>query len=180
MRKPLPSQETLQALLHYEPETGQLFWKPRPREMFSSDRIWKGWNTKYAEKPAFTSTTTAGYHQGDLLGKNRLAHRVIWKWVTGEEPGVIDHESGDQGDNRWCNLRSVDDQANRLNASRSKNNTSGVLGVAFEPRRQKFEAYIMLARRKKFLGYHPTLEAAAAARKAAEQRLGFHPNHGRG
>ena len=179
MPRQLPSQEQLRELLHYVPETGELFWKERPRSMFKSDRAWKSWNTKYAGKPAFTSITDAGYRQGSINDQNLLAHRVIWKWMTDEEPTLVDHDHGVRHDNRWKHLRSVDATGNCQNAALSKNNTSGVVGVSYSTRRDRWEAFIWLNRRKKFLGYFDDLEAAVEARKAAEKQYGFHQNHGR-
>src|SRR6516165_2528570 len=95
-------------LLRYEPKTGKLFWKPRPIEMFafdpsvhttkriySAERAWKKWNTRYAEKEALTAINNWGYRHGQVLGQTMQAHRVIWKMVTGRFPEMIDHINGD-------------------------------------------------------------------------------------
>jgi hypothetical protein len=46
----LPSQEYLQECFEYNRETGELFWKTRPRHHFKNDGIWKMWNTSHAGK----------------------------------------------------------------------------------------------------------------------------------
>ena len=179
MPRQLPSQEQLRELLHYVPETGELFWKERPRSMFKSDRAWKSWNTKYAGKPAFTSITDAGYRQGSINDQNLLAHRVIWKWMTGEDPDHIDHEEGNRGDNRWSLLKEGSKQQNHLNMKLFSNNSSGVPGVSFDKKRGRWRARIVLTGQDQHLGYFDDLEAAVEARKAAEKQYGFHQNHGR-
>ena len=41
--------------------------------------------------------------------QNVMIHRLVWKWVTGEEPGVtIDHINRQRSDNRFWNLRIAD------------------------------------------------------------------------
>ena len=43
-------------LLTAEPETGRMFWKPRPLDMFNSYRAQCAWNGKNSGKEAFTTT----------------------------------------------------------------------------------------------------------------------------
>jgi len=50
------------------------------------------------------------------------------------------------------------------------NNISGVTGVSWDRRSQKWAAEIKVKKVKKFLGYFDTVEEAAAARKSAEDR----------
>lgn len=51
----------------------------------------------------------------------------------------------------------------------SRNNTTGVTGVSFNARRGMYIAYLDLHKRRKNLGYFPTVETAAAARRQAEE-----------
>lgn len=175
MPRPLPTQEQLRELLHYNPETGELFWKERPRSMFKSDRDWKIWNTRYSGKPAFTSLNKNGYHHGAILGVTYLAHRVIWKWMTGEEPDQIDHEFGNRSDNRWEKLKDIPGADNQKNMKRFSSNTSGCPGVGWNKANGRWLVRIG----RKYLGYFDDFEAAVEARKAAEKQQGFHQNHGR-
>ena len=56
---------------------------------------------------------------------------------------------------------------------------SGVTGVHFSKSRNKFIAQIKVNRQVHYLGCYNTLEeAAAAARREAELKYGFHSNHG--
>lgn len=177
--RPLPEQSLLQRLLSYDPESGRLVWKSRPIEMFVDERSSKSFHTRYAGKGALTAVTKAGYKNGRLLGEVHLAHRVIWKLVTGEDPQCIDHINGDQTDNRWCNLRNVDQGDNCRNQVRSKRNRTGTTGVFFDEDSQKWLASIRTNGRSKHLGRYSSKEQAIAVRKSAERKYGFHPNHGR-
>lgn len=93
------SQDTLRQLLDYDPITGTLVWKHRANHWFSSDRIAKSWNTRYAGKEAFTAINSDGYKTGSILGKPDKAHRVIHVLVTGIIPDEIDHQNGKTTDN---------------------------------------------------------------------------------
>lgn len=176
-RNPLPSKEYLDKVLDYRPDTGELFWKARTPDMFpvttptrSQAHSCAQWNSRWAGKPAMTKTND-GYAYGTLDYEYVSAHRVIWKMMTGIDPDIIDHINGVRNDNRFENLRDVDETANHRNRRISKNSTSGALGVSFTKRIQKWTAYITL-------GSFDTKEEAVAARKAAEKFLGFHENHG--
>lgn len=163
----LPSQEELQSLLDYDPETGRLFWKPR-----SSG--WPGFNTRYAGQEAFTAVDSGGYRIGSVLKIRHRAHRVIWKLVHGTEPEQIDHEDGDRQNNRLKNLRPVTDAQNKKNTKRRSDNRSGTVGVGLHSD-GKFRARIGT----EHLGLFDTIEEAVAVRKAAEVTHNYHQNHGR-
>lgn len=166
---------TLRQLLAYDPETGKLTWLPRPREMFQTNRHCGVWNARYAAQPALANTSQ-GYHRGNVFDQPYKAHRVAWALHHGEWPdGDIDHINGVPSDNRIANLRVVDHQTNMRNLKRRGTNTSGVTGVSWFARHQKWQVRIGASH----LGYFDTLEAATAARLAAEGEQGFHPNHGR-
>ena len=182
--KPLPSQEVLRQLLDYDPETGALTWRERDPCCFPEGKNGKAWNAskwngRFAGKRAFTTKMASGHLSAGLFGKTRFAHRVVWKWMTGEDPKTVDHINGDPTDNRWSNLRSVSQTINSRNCKISKNNTSGANGVRLDKRRSTWVASITVDRRKKYIGEFPDYKQAVKARRAAEKAHGFHENHGR-
>jgi hypothetical protein len=172
------TQPIVRELLDYDPESGVLTWRWRNREWFSSDRIWNSWNAKNAGKRAFTARDTYGHAHGAILGKLYLAHRIIWLWMTGRWPDLtIDHLNHQRADNRWHNLELVTVAENNARRRRSgpKIGTTGRAGIQLEKRTRQpsYVATIGAGRggrgRRIHLGTFRTLEAAQAARRAAEQ-----------
>lgn len=173
------SVEMLHRLLRYEPETGKLFWRVRPEDMFEKTYHTKSWNTKYAGTEAFVRKHSCGYLHGSILGQQNYAHRVIWAMETGEWPeGEVDHEDHNKSNNRFGNLRDSTRTENSQNASIRLDNTSGVTGVCWYKPSKKWVAYICVSGKKMNLGYSETKEGAIAARLAANKKYNFHENHG--
>lgn len=180
IERELPSISDLRAMLLLDAARGGLTWLCRPREMFSSDNACNSWNAKWGGKGAFTAVDGHGYRVGAIRSTLHRAHRVIWALHYGAWPEHdIDHINGDKLDNRPANLRLVSHAENMMNLPLKANNTSGVLGVSWDKRDRKWRASIKQGGRQETLGYFWTFEAAVKARKDAEVRLGFHPNHGR-
>lgn len=177
--KALPSQEVLRQLLRYEPETGKLFWRERPTELFESPRIAKRWNSIYAGTEAFTTLHATGYVEGRIFGLRYKAHRVIWKLVYGTDPYEIDHINGQRAFNALANLREVNRQENSRNRALCSTNTSGVTGVFFHTAASKWVAKIGVGFDHVHLGTFDKFDDAVAARRTAEIEHGFHQNHGR-
>ena len=178
----LPRQEVLRWLLRYDPETGALSWRPRPADMFGGDeRACRWWNSRFAGKPALQHVGNHGYRKGSLFRRPVLAHRIIWKMLTGDEPESIDHINGDRTDNRERNLRSIPAADNARNRAINKNNTSGVLGVYWYRPSRKWRAAIHdpVGYRQVHLGTFTSKAEAIAARKRAEMEYDYHENHGR-
>lgn len=133
-----------------------------------------------------------GYKAGSLAGRKRerymivsadgseyRAHRVMWLMKMGRWPREIDHINGDGFDNRWENLREVDRSGNLRNCARRSDNTSGVVGVSFVKRREKYRAYIKTKNGVKNLYWGDSFVDACRERQEAEIRYGYHENHGR-
>jgi hypothetical protein len=179
--KALPPQAELRQLFDYDAKSGELRWKQRDVSLFA-DKVQSAahnaaiWNAKNAGRVA-CSMTANGYLETTVFRRRLLAHRVIWKWVHGVDPDDIDHINGDPADNRLENLRNVSHVTNGRNLSRRSNNTSGVTGVSRH--KDKWVARICPSRRTIYLGLYDSFDDAVAARRAAEVKLGFHPNHGR-
>ncbi len=174
---PLPSKEELDKLLRYEKATGLLFWRKRTEDMFPTDgghtaaHTCAKWNSRFAGKEALTKVNK-GYRCGHLWSKPVLAHRVIWKLMTDEEPIEVDHIDGDRFNNRWTNLRNVTVAGNRRNVARRSDNKSGVTGVFWNGSKKCWNVVINV-------GSFGNFDDAVAARKAAEAVLDYHTNHGR-
>lgn len=175
----VPSPETLRDLLRYEPETGRLYWKARPREMFGTEHHWKTWNTRFADKEAMTANTL-GYLCGNINYVRHQAHRVAWAIYYGEWPeGDIDHINLIRSDNRISNLRLATKSENLRNIRRFSSNTSGYKGVSLHKKTGRWVARISTGTKYKHLGLFDDKEDARAAyMDAARKHHGEFLNYG--
>lgn len=103
MAKPLPSQADLQREFIYYNKVGLLVRRKTNK---------------------CSNIQANGYVYATYKGKKYQAHRLIWKYVTGEDPDIIDHINGDRFDNRWHNLRNVDAALNSRNTRKKANQTN--------------------------------------------------------
>lgn len=154
--------------------TGALYWLPRGREWFSSDRSHSTWNARYAGKRALNYVDPHGYCVGRLFDKQLKAHRAIWALAHGEWPEQIDHINSVRTDNRLINLRSVSVAQNNRNMRRRRDNTSGIAGVCWDRGRGKW----LVTACGNYVGRFDDFSAAAAVRHAEMAKAGFHENHG--
>lgn len=156
------TQARLKELLHYDPETGVFTWIAAP-----------GGRKDLIGRVA-GAVNTPGYVVIRCDDKLHLAHRLAWLYVNGEWPSSgLDHINRTRTDNRISNLRVASQHQNGANTSLNRNNKSGVKGVSWSGRRNKWLAQITVNRENTFLGYFSDRnEAAAAYAAAAKQRFG--------
>lgn len=157
--KPLPDQDRLNELFHYDPETGVL----KSRVDRYKWRIGK-------EVGAYDAH---GYRQITIDGVNLKVHRIIWKMVYGADPAdFIDHIDGRKDNNRISNLRVLTNSQNNTNRKKpgGKNLFNGI--EELPPRNdgtKRYRAYIDV-RYKRYGSGVTSLGRALAWRKAAEKR----------
>ncbi len=177
------TQAELKKSLHYCPDTGVFTWLKRNRSRFVTEGALKAWNTSHQGKIA-GSFNYKGYRIIGLTVRSGKymryrAHRLAWLYIHGEFPDITDHINGVRDDNRLVNLRNTTPRGNSRNAKIPCTNTSGILGVAWRVNKNKWLASIKVNRVVMGLGSFDNLFDAACARKSAEIKHGFHPNHGR-
>jgi len=120
-----------------------------------------------------------GYIRLKVDGRQYQAHRVAWLIMTGEWPeNDIDHINHDRADNRFINLREATCMENARNQKLRKTNKSGVCGVRLNKKKTKWDAQIQVVGKIIHLGAFDKFENAVKVRKEAEEKYGFHPNHG--
>lgn len=161
------TQSRLKKVLEYDSESGVFTWK------VSHARIRAG-------KVAGTTHKTTGYIRIRIDQISHLAHRLAFLYMKGDFPdNYTDHINGITHDNRWRNLRPVTSAENSRNMAKYKTNTSGITGVSWEKKAGKWRSEIYFDGQQQFLGYFDHLFEAAAARRSAELKHDYHPNHGR-
>jgi hypothetical protein len=115
-RKPLPNQARLKELFSYDSETGYFTRLVATSKKRSGEVI----------KPK----SPTGYLHIRVDGRSYFAHRLVWKFVTGEEPEIVDHIDGRPSNNRFSNLRAVTCKENTWNRTqRSPGTESESVGV---------------------------------------------------
>ena len=119
------------------------------------------------------------YYKHGVFKLNVYEHRIIWIWMTGEQPDTIDHIDGDGLNNKWSNLRSVKFSDNGKNQKKHVTNSSGYAGVTYRIDSGKWRARLMVDGKSINFGAFPTPEAAHEARLQAVTAYGFNANHGR-
>lgn len=158
------TQAELKETLSYNIETGDLIW------IISKPGVKVG---------SVAGTPALGYVSITINRRLYRAHRLIWLYMTGEWPkDQIDHINHIRNDNRWCNLREATYQENQRNRTNPKNNKSGVCGVRWREKRNRWSSQIKVNRKAKHLGSFTDKFEAICARKSAENKYGFHENHG--
>lgn len=156
----------------YDSESGQLWWKERPRSHFSTEGAWKKTNVERAGKPAGYVNGVTGRLSVKVNDINLLVHRVAFVIYHGKWPvKQVDHWDGNFVNNRIHNLREATSGQNSRNRKLHSNNKSGYTGVVV--RGSKWLAQICVDRKVMHLGMFNTPEEAYSAyRRAAEQHHG--------
>lgn len=112
-----------------------------------------------------------GYYDVSLCkngkAKNFKVHRLVANAFIDNPYNKknVDHRDGNRTNNKVNNLRYATDSENQHNKSMQSNNTSGVTGINFDKRNQKWYARITINSKTKFIGYFKTKEEATLARK---------------
>lgn len=63
------TQVSVREILHYNPVSGDFYWKPRAKHLFADNRAALTWNKKYPGKKA-GSPDNKGYLRINIGGKN--------------------------------------------------------------------------------------------------------------
>lgn len=93
----------------------------------------------------------------------------LHRFIMGcSEDFEVDHIDGNTSNNTKANLRKCSHRENSRNIKVSKNSTTGVTGVAFVKRTNKYMARIKFESKSIFLGYFDSLEEASRVRQEAE------------
>ena len=147
----LPELQVLHHFFRYDADTGILYRKVD---------YWSAKAGYRADMPG-----SRGYRRVKFRGKTYIAHRLIWKMQTGEEPNCqIDHKNRVRDDNRWINLREATPSQNGRNMFREKRSNLP-RGVTYTGR--NYQAQIKVEGRQVYLGVFKTASAAAEAYGAA-------------
>lgn len=161
----------LRDALSYDPETGMLRWRQRPRLHFRTDRGWRCFNSRFAGRIAGSVASTTGYVMVNFSGGNLLcAHRLIIAMHTGHWPEFVDHVDGNRRNNALDNLRICTRSDNQCNRGVQSNNRSGFKGISPEGS-GKWRAQICKSGQRRNLGVFLSPEAAHAAYVRAAQQL---------
>ena len=146
----------LRELLAYEPLTGVFTRKVRSAQRVQVGDVAGGLDDK-------------GYIRIRVDGKKYRAHRLAWLWMTGEWPNPdCDHRNLVKMDNRWANLREATRSQNAGNLP--SNNPTGLKGIYWHSRGQKWRSAICVHGRKKYIGDFDCKAAAHLAYVVAADR----------
>jgi len=159
------TQSRLKRILHYDPATGA-FIRYRPAGSSSAGLIR---NTPNSD----------GYIRIGVEGVSYKAHRLAFIYMLCYCPDAVDHINGITTDNRWDNLREATKTINGRNQKKRKTNTTGIMGVTWHSRDNKWHARINTEKGRLHLGNSTDFFEACCLRKSAENRHDYHQNHGR-
>jgi hypothetical protein len=167
------TQQRIKELLDYDGLTGLLRWKVERRcGEFNSVVVCKKGDKAGGLRPD-------GYLSISIDHKRYQVHRIIWMHVFGEMPAKdmdIDHIDGNRSNNAISNLRLANRSQNHQNLRGPKvtNKTSGVLGVYFEKKRNKWRARLNINKKTIDLGFYEHLDDAKKAREAGVKKYFTH------
>lgn len=160
--KKLPDKQFLNECFSYCGDSGNLFWKERPRHHFKTESIMKTINTRFAGKVVGTKNSL-GYLivniTQDSTSSLYLVHRLIAHMFIGDcENKLIDHIDNDTLNNRIENLRICSSSENLGNMGKTKRD--GLQGAFYMEDRGYWKACIKINYKQIILGNFATEQEA--------------------
>jgi hypothetical protein len=150
------TQGYVKELFHYK--DGNLFWKVRRQGVRFGNVV--------------GTLHSSGYLSVVVDRKDYLVHRLVFLYHFGYMPeNDIDHIDRNRSNNKIENLREVSKSCNSRNSMQQNSTSSGVKGLSWHKRDQKWQVHIAVHGTRKYLGYYSDFTEAAAHRLAAEQCL---------
>jgi hypothetical protein len=136
----------------FEYRDGSLYWKKNPSKNYRLDGTQVG-----------NSSQVSKYIQVSINKKKYYVHRIIFMMFNGFMPAYIDHIDGNRKNNKIENLRNATLSENQYNKIKPKHNTSGVKGVYFHKRSQKWMARCGFNKKCYFVGSYKNFKEAETA-----------------
>lgn len=162
---------------NYDPISGDLTFKMRPRESFGSNQAYNTFLVRDLGKVAGSKSTKP---DGSALQvtvcvdyKRMAAHHVIWSMLGRVIPKgmVIDHIDNNPWNNSLSNLRLATRSQNNMNRSMDSRNKSGFKGVSWSKECNKWVAQIGANKKHYHLGVFDDPQKAHEAYVDAAKRL---------
>lgn len=147
------TQAELKAQLYYHPESGDFVWLVGKRVGRQAGGL------------------RAEYFYLTLDFVQHLSHRLAWFYMTGDWPEQVDHRDLVKINNVWENLREATFAQNKQNCPAPCTNTSGIKGVRFYPRYNRWHAQLRANGKRYHLGYFDDKNAAIEAWRGAAAEL---------
>ena len=164
-RQRLPSQQRIQELLQYDPESGIARWKHRVGKTMGI----RVFNLRFADHIA-GCTVASGSVSITIDHLTLRLHRVIYKLMTGREPDFVDHIDHDPGNNVWTNLRECTATQSSCNRRIGIHNVTGYRGVT-QSKSGRWRARVMLYGKHYSFGSYLSKQDAAIAASNARKHL---------
>ena len=154
----LATHERVKACFYYDPMSGALTWRIRQGKAIPGQRAGR--------------VMPNGRRELRLDGQHYYTYRLAWFYMTGKWPvDQIDHRDTNPGNDSWRNLREADHSLNQQNQvkARTTNKSTGVLGVSWSEKDQRFVPKITVKGRMIRLGSFKELNDAALVYLTAKQ-----------
>lgn len=162
----ITTQEYLREILHYDESSGVFTWNN-----VKSLKVKKG--------QIAGSVSSDGYVHIYHKNSRYKAHRLAWLYIHNELPnGVIDHINHIKTDNRIDNLRVVTPGDNSRNQPYYPREGAKYFGLRWSDKYAVWYAEIKHNNKTIYLGQFTNFLDAVSARKSAENKFNYHPNHG--
>ena len=152
------TKEYLLEILHYE--DGKLYWKKD-----SNNQVRIG-------SEAGSNHKATGYRNIVINKKSYRLHRIIFLMHHGYLPEFVDHINNNKLDNRIKNLRPATRYQNCQNTRTKKSNTSGIKGVYWNKRLNKWECSLDQNGKRVYIGVFDNIELAELV--ISEARKKYH------
>lgn len=141
--------------LVYDSGTGVFRWRKRKGQMKAG---------------TIAGSLNLGYRQIKVSNKLMRAHRIAWYIIYSEmPPKYIDHINRQRDDNKIINLRAVTFSQNQINSNLRKDNKCGLIGLC-QNKRKRWITFIMVQKKKRYLGCFVCPGIALSVRKKAEYK----------
>ena len=143
-------------------KTDSHFTKAQLQSLFTYANGNLYWRERKGRRLAGTLAGTASHHYHQICIDYVIyrAHRLIWAYHYGPSKHIIDHANNNSFDNCVENLRECLHSQNSQNSRAPKSNTSGVKGVAWCKRKNKWRARIIVDGKEHHVGFFDDLQDA--------------------